>query len=85
MSKQIDWKATLNKIVYQHEFDEVVFNVKDIEDLANIINGYEDTINELKAKLETEELISNDRLAKLIDCREQNKDYHSLSKFKVYV
>jgi len=40
--RKINWKATLNNIVYNHKYDTVEFNVKDIEKLVSYLAALEE-------------------------------------------
>jgi len=86
MSKQINWKKTLNNIVYTHKHDEVIFKIKDIESLTENYNDLT-RVAERRLGIMGEQQVRikhlEDAITKmLLKTHKDNSDYASA--FKVY-
>ena len=86
MSK-ILWKETLSSLVWSHKHKEVVFDIKDIEDLSKYINGLHIHIRDQETLLdEADAEIGHieGKMKLMLLATHKPKEYESISSFKVY-
>jgi len=83
-NKKIDWTQTLNSLVHTHKYNDVVFKITDVEDLAHYIAELNETIGYLTRRAENLDLLANNRWIELKKLKEEQTTVDQLAGYKVY-
>lgn len=51
-TQSVNWKKTLNNIIWNHKYNDVIFSVKEIEDLHNYIQRLQIKNEAIQEKVE---------------------------------